>query len=202
MVDLFVETGSPSMSAFNQRIEQINDAFADKLSKSGDIMLGPLEWGNDRLIGTGAWPSELEISAGRVSIRLMPENIADGIGACAVLRDTGTGVLYPIATATPPTAYDLPLNSGYIKNSGCVYFKTQDGIVHCIGSVLGNFAQLETHFANLPSGFRPKEAFALPAAGRNAECSATITILPEGLVTFWPEKVCQGAYFSFAFVAN
>ena len=105
------------------------------------------------------------------------------------------------ATATPPQEYDLPLNAGFTRNGGCVYFKTQDGVVHGYGSVSGNFTQADTYFATLPVGFRSHSIFVLPATGRNVECNATITIRPDGTVSFWPEKICEAAYISFAFVA-
>ena len=63
----------------------------------------------------------------------------------------------PLATATPPQEFDLPLAEGYTANGGCKYSKDQFGIVRVVGNInksSGTFAS-NTPFATLPAGFRP-----------------------------------------------
>ena len=61
----------------------------------------------------------------------------------------------PIATATPPQEYNLPLAEGITAAPAAIYYKTQDSIVHVEIMVSGEFAG-ETAVAVLPVGFRPK----------------------------------------------
>ena len=74
----------------------------------------------------------------------------------------------PIATATPPQEYDLPLAEGwnpYQSSEGnqwdCTYSKDQFGIVRlCARLATQNaIAATGTLFATLPAGFRPSKAF-------------------------------------------
>ena len=122
-------------------------------------MTGDLGWGNGRFVRMGGSETALDVVAGRVAIRLEPANIANGLQSCAMLRDTGTGALFPIATATPPTEYDLPLEAGVESAMNkAVYWKTQEGIVTVVCTVrkanLQPFTKDE-RIATLPVGFRP-----------------------------------------------
>lgn len=138
----------------------ISTSLSNKLSLSGGTMSGAISFGNNRLVSGGETPTQIEMVAGKASIRLIPENaVGNDISQCVMIRDTGSGSLYPIATATPPQEYDLPLaegatsvGAGY-KNA---YSKDQFGVVRVWFSI--RFETLpdvnETVFS-LPEGFRP-----------------------------------------------
>ena len=123
-------------------------------------MTGPISFGNDRSIGSGATETQLDIHAGKVDIRMIPENaVGNDISKCVNIRDTGTGALYPIATATPPQEFDLPLAEGFADNGGACYCKTQEGIVY-VNAVLKSDTTREATsvgcvVGTLPAGFRP-----------------------------------------------
>lgn len=69
----------------------------------------------------------------------------------------GNGLIAPIATATPPQEYDLPLADGWTAHRRSVYFKTQENIVIVCFQVKNETAQSgEVTLATLPAGFRPK----------------------------------------------
>ena len=68
----------------------------------------------------------------------------------------------PIATATPPQEYDLPLETGYTKaaSHACNYSKAQDGtvLVHiAIEHTSGALPTGYLHAASLPAGYWPTE---------------------------------------------
>ena len=119
-------------------------------------MTGPISFGNDRSIGSGATGTQLDIHAGKVDIRMIPENaVGNDISKCVNIRDTGTGVLYPIALATPPQEFDLPLAEDITTSSRCVYWKNQFDEVTVICDCNIPEGVSATAFAALPAGFRP-----------------------------------------------
>ena len=133
-------------------------------------MTGPISYGNDRHISGGGTSTDFDFHAGKVAIRLSPENaVGNDISRCVNIRDTGTGALYPIATATPPQVFDLPITAGYedqlYQNT---YYKTQDGIVHvsfCIRKTTSTAFDSQEVFATLPAGFRPSSELARDVGG-------------------------------------
>ena len=133
-------------------------------------MTGPISYGNDRHISGGGTSTDFDFHASKVAIRLSPENaVGNDISRCVNIRDTGTGALYPIATATPPQAFDLPITAGYedqiYQNTYC---KTQDGIVHvsfCIRKTTSTAFDPQEVFATLPAGFRPSSELARDVGG-------------------------------------
>ena len=66
----------------------------------------------------------------------------------------------PIATATPPQEYDLPLAAGWSARPGslCTYYKTQEGIVDITfkANHSGPIPIGTQPLATLPVGFRPR----------------------------------------------
>ena len=115
----------------------------------------------------------------------------------------------PLATATPPQEFDLPLATGISKNVTAAYLKTQDGLVHCYGSVVGSFAaNVPTKFAFLPEGYLPKNVFAVPATTRNTDTgvigAALIDVTPSaygGYIDAVTGSDAKNIYFSFSFVS-
>lgn len=65
----------------------------------------------------------------------------------------------PIATATPPQEFDLPLANGYTPQytHSCIYYKTQETIVGVNVALIGEIpANSDIIIGTLPAGFRPK----------------------------------------------
>lgn len=65
----------------------------------------------------------------------------------------------PIATATPPQEFDLPLADGYTPQytHSCIYYKTQETIVGVNVALIGEIpANSDVIIGTLPVGFRPK----------------------------------------------
>ena len=65
----------------------------------------------------------------------------------------------PIATATPPQEFDLPLADGYTPQytHSCIYYKTQETIVGVNVVLVGEIpANSDVIIGTLPAGFRPK----------------------------------------------
>ena len=133
-------------------------------------MIGPISFGNDRSIGRGATGTQLDIHAGKVDIRMIPENaVGNDISKCINIRDTGTGALYPIATATPPQEFDLPLVEGFVHyepGTKSTYSKSQEGLVvvhfYCKKADGTDIVQNDT-IAMLPEGFHPSANVHIPA---------------------------------------
>ena len=67
----------------------------------------------------------------------------------------------PIATATPPQEYDLPLAEGWAEKDGntCRYAKTQEDMCVVTFKAIPNTANQggDTMFATLPAGFHPSK---------------------------------------------
>lgn len=80
----------------------------------------------------------------------------------------------PLATATPPQEFDLPLAEGYTQNNGCKYSKDQFNVVRVtfnLSKSAGTIAGGEV-VATLPAGFRPKRYWACVAIGNNIPSDA------------------------------
>lgn len=139
----------------------ISSQLSNRLPLSGGEMTGPISYDNDRHISGGGTSTDFDFHAGKVAIRLSPENaVGNDISRCVNIRDTGTGALYPIATATPPQAENLPLISGFTADSA-KFWKTQDGIVFVKITNLrkqdGSSLPFDGQFATLPEDCRPFE---------------------------------------------
>lgn len=166
-------------------------------------MTGPISYGNYRHVSGGETSTDFDFHAGKVAIRLIPENaVGNDISKCVNIRDTGNGALYPIATATPPQEYVLSLSDGISVQEGlsAVYSKDQFGKVVVHGNLVGQM-QNTSVIATLPAGFRPVYTLEMPAtcdftAGRiqvnNAEEIRVISQLSE----------CSSLYFLAVFVAG
>ena len=64
----------------------------------------------------------------------------------------------PIATATPPAVYDLPLAAGVTPYLPCKYWKTQDNEVKTLIRVSFTTFSNPLPVATLPEGYRPRHA--------------------------------------------
>lgn len=155
-------------------------SLSSKMPLNGGTFYGRVNWFDEnRSIGNGATPNQLDIVCGRASIRFDPDNIASGLSQCVLLRDTGSGTAYAIATATPPTEYDLPLASGW---SGTLkYFKTQENVCIVTGTLTkdSQFSTFEV-FGTLPAGYKPATSASYPAAAFASHTSLSITAADNG----------------------
>lgn len=72
----------------------------------------------------------------------------------------------PLATATPPQEFNLPLAEGWLPidaRYGAVYWKTQESIVNISLSLKSDHTVTDGEIiATLPSGFRPKKSLKIP----------------------------------------
>lgn len=108
-----------------------------------------------------------------------------------------------IATATPPTEYDLPLTSGYTTIDGCTYFRTQDSVVTVIGNInhTGGFTKL-SQIANLPIGYRPVNT-KISSYGTYVDgYGGGILIYPNGGICLAQDLSVEAIYFTATFVAD
>lgn len=63
----------------------------------------------------------------------------------------------PLATATPPAVYDLPLAAGFTAYVPCQYWKTQEGEVKtCCRIRFYNGIASPIRLFSLPEGYRPR----------------------------------------------
>ena len=142
--------------------------LAGRLSLSGGMMTGAIRWGDDKYLGIGAAPSQMDWTSGKVSIRLIPENaVGNDISKCAVIRNTGNGAEVPIATATPPQEGVIPLNTGVRSIGQNSYFQQQDGgtfffIAAGAGSDGSQISNNQV-IATFPISVRPNHQYFYPA---------------------------------------
>lgn len=107
----------------------------------------------------------------------------------------------PIAIATPPQEYDLPLADDYVAGaSGAFYSKTQDGIVTITISDVQRADGLGLAsgiMATIPVGFRPNRLISVACNFTAAEYNTKVTsgilqALPNGEV--WINTTDQSAH--------
>ena len=161
--------------------------LSGRLSLSGGIMKGAIDWGNNRHISGGGTATDFDFAAGKVAIRLSPENaVGNDISKCVVIRDTGNGKLYPIATATPPQDGVIPLNNGVRSIGQNSYFQQQDGgtfffIAAGAGSD-GSQISNNQNFAVAPIGVRPQKQYFYPAVvwGVEGNQKGFVAVNPDG----------------------
>lgn len=165
-------------------------------------MTGPIRWGNNRYISGGGSSTDFDFAAGKVSIRLSPENaVGNDISKCVVIRDTGNGALYPIATATPPQARNLTLQSGFAPHGDCIFFVTQESTVFLAGGVSGTLAaNQDTQIGTLPADAQPVAQRRRPAV-TNAG-TAYIDIHTDGTVWAHPFAAASQCWFDASFLAG
>lgn len=133
------------------------------LPTAGGLMKGAIDWGNNRHISAGGSDTDFDFVAGKVAIRLIPENaVGNDISKCANLLDTGNGALYPIATATTPQEYDLSLESGAV-GAAKVYKNPFNEVTLMFSVSLDGGVSFGKHFATAPLGFCPAQIRNYPA---------------------------------------
>ncbi len=156
-------------------LAELSSQLSNRLPLSGGAMTGPISYGNDRHISGGGTSTDFDFHAGKVAIRLIPENaVGNDISKCVNIRDTGNGSLYPIATATPPQEFDLPLADGWTSQQPSTYFKTQEGIVVARIAIKSTAEYTSgSRLFTLPEGFRPSENAEFPCAIKKANLQAS-----------------------------
>ena len=148
-------------------------------------MTGPISFGNDRSIGSGATETQLDIHAGKVDIRMIPENaVGNDVSKCVAIRNAANGYLHYIATAEPPQEFDLPLAEGVtpVTSFKNTYSKDQFGIVRVWFSVhFESIPEVNAPVFTLPEGFRPDSVCCSAAILSMSEFyCATINVHPSG----------------------
>ena len=113
----------------------------------------------------------------------------------------------PIATATPPQEYSLPLADGWTAHRRSVYFKTQDNVVTVFFQLHTDSPQIgEVNIAYLPEGYRPAGTIGgtgYCAASGEDYLPADTKVYPNGNITGY-NTVCAAEYYTglFTFVAD
>lgn len=198
-------TAIPSGEAWNAEhwtATTVAAELADRLSLSGGTMKGAIDWGNNRRISIGGTTTDFDFAAGKVAIRLSPENaVGNDISKCVAIRDTGNGALYPIATATPPQARNLTLQSGFAPHGDCTFFVTQESTVFLAGGVSGTLAaNQDTQIGTLPADAQPVAQCRRPAVTDSG--AAYIDIHADGTVWAHPFAAASQCWFDASFLAG
>lgn len=162
-------------------------------------MSGAIDFGNNRHISGGGTPTQLDIHAGKVALRLTPENaVGNDISRCMMIRDIGSGALYPIATATPPEEIPLNLAEGWQIKNYAKFWKNQFGEVSLffrVGKATGETAQ--GTIATLSAGFRPAVPVHAAAVTYPSLHPALLVIGSDGTVMVFCNTVESSAEGSF-----
>lgn len=114
----------------------------------------------------------------------------------------------PIATATPPQEYGLPLASGFSNGGGgnSVYWKDQFNQVHFLVSVTNqNSLSSGDVIATLPAGFRPSKIaiFVLGSLVSAVRKTGSLNVKSDGSIVYFGDPLSSGAvsFGAGAFVA-
>lgn len=92
----------------------------------------------------------------------------------------------PIATATPPQEYDLPLADGLTPTQPSKYYKDQFGVVHIGIAVKATTTHTDgSLIATMPEGFRPSQITEQSAVYKNGDAIGTVQIMPNGQLIFF-----------------
>ena len=104
----------------------------------------------------------------------------------------------PIATATPPQEFDLPLAAG-VTASLAKYFKTQDGVVSVHFSLIRSSETLSgATVATLPAGYCPQSGLEAPMAfGAGGNGMAAIST--DGAIKIWGTTIPANQLFCAVF---
>lgn len=103
----------------------------------------------------------------------------------------GWGKWTPIANATPPQEYELPLSDGLHPSSRSVYSKNQFGQVHVHGAVSAGDGTIgwDQAIATLPEGYRPSASmeFCASFAADGVNCAGAVSISTDGIIKAYPD---------------
>lgn len=109
----------------------------------------------------------------------------------------------PLATATPPQEFDLPLAEGWTAWKPTKYWKTQENIVTAVICIRASEShESGSKIGTLPAGFRPASNIEVPAT-IGSYSTGTVQIMSGGTITFWGSEVnINGFVFvEFSFVS-
>ena len=110
----------------------------------------------------------------------------------------------PIATATPPAVYDLPLAAGWGYQQKTCYFKTQDNVVTVNVAINATAVHHSGEIiATLPEGYRPMQSYEASATLKNPASAAALYIDTNGSLQNYGADISQGQmmYANISFVA-
>lgn len=109
----------------------------------------------------------------------------------------------PIATATPPQEYDLPLADGITALQPCTYYKNQFGEVTLGGCTSGLVSDGVT-IATLPEGFRPDHPIERPATftANGNRYAGSVFITANGIVSIHTPAAATNVVFAASFLAK
>ena len=109
----------------------------------------------------------------------------------------------PIATATPPQVFDLPLADGITALQPCTYYKNQFSEVTLGGCTSGSVSDGAT-IATLPEGFRPDHLIERPATftASGNRYAGSVFIDTAGIVTLHTPAEATNVVFAASFLAK
>ena len=109
----------------------------------------------------------------------------------------------PIATATPPQVFDLPLADGITALQPCTYYKNQFGEVTLGGCASGSVSDGAT-IATLPEGFRPDHPIERPATftASGNRYAGSVFIAANGIVSIHTPAEATNVVFAASFLAK
>lgn len=109
----------------------------------------------------------------------------------------------PLATATPPQEFNLPLAEGMSVGYPCTYYKNQFNEVKIVGAAKGNLSD-RVLLATLPEGFRPSGACDRPVLFTISGSSfgGTLNVSTNGEIRcFTLQRNATDVYFEMSFLA-
>lgn len=95
----------------------------------------------------------------------------------------------PLATATPPQEYDLPLAEGFTEATPCRYWMTQDHEVKTAIRVLFNAVTVGQVCGVMPSGYRPSSLRTVTFSAIFSDATVTqghADLGPDGSIKLYP----------------
>ena len=109
----------------------------------------------------------------------------------------------PLATATPPQEFDLPLADGITALQPCTYYKNRLGEVTVGGAVAGTISQ-DTIIGTLPVGYRPSKVIERPATigTGSVRYPGSVFVNPYGVITITTPASEMAAVFEASFLAK
>ena len=109
----------------------------------------------------------------------------------------------PLATATPPQEFNLPLADGITALQPCTYWKNQFGEVTIGGCASGAVSHGST-IATLPEGYRPSRYVERPATFTEggSRFAGSVFIDTAGIVTIHTPSEATNVVFAASFLAK
>lgn len=193
--------------------------LANKMNRSGDTMSGNLVIKSSNPYTDSAWQTAgiglLDVNGIRTgwlgvggdSTGICDFWLANDKGDVSLRPSSGVARINgnPIATATKPAVYDLPLAAGMTANVHAKYYKNQFCEVCVCGRATVTYTTYPTLLATLPVGYRPAYVCNVSAGLSYGDSTAIggVQIDPDGSVWLHsPISGIDGVTFFATFVAS